>query len=979
MKRFTGGKRTNWAQALAKHKFVSLLSIALLATGVAFIVPHFAKADPHPTPASAEWLNREYLKDNDGHNFFDNNTWDTTYEYVQQTAEACPNKLIFKVKSGAQGTEPLNNIFFYYNTDTYNDKFKKIIATGNPGVDPTRGFATCTYAEKEIPVSNGDNRRITWVRQGDRITNIMNTTRVFVQKTPFKNIDRFYNESEVGDSSNNCPDILLLHRANPTAAAESVFGRGDVEDSAMLYSVQQNDDLARTSESYNTISEPNGDRVGPGTCHIRGSAIDHKKSNDYPMFSSGSVDDDAWFTVAGLDSNGATAPNNSDFKDDAFITFIGDESNLPKDGAGATIPPNTDPAKKADDGKVDTQTCKGGAMGWVICPVVSAIQTIADLLKNLMAGMLAVSPLPVDTSKEIYVIWNNIRNFANIAFVIVFFVIIFSQATSIGISNYGIKKLLPNLIAVAIATNLSYYVCAALIDVFNVLGVGVYNLVAIVNGGAQGTVQIENGAGAVLAGVGIAAAGAAFYTGAVVQLLPLLVAAIIGLGITFIVLVIRQAAIIILVVIAPLAFVAGILPGTRSWLSKWANTFIALLLMYPLVMLLFAGARLAGSILTATSPSGVMGMLVDIVALVLQIVLGFAAIFLFKWALVAKGALGKVAGGLNNATKGLTGRAKEYGENTGFFQRRKKAGETRQQERARRNLTNYAQAINPDANAGRIQRARAALLRRRAAGGLTGQVFGTNQAGQARAQQTAEEFLYKQRMEEANRASRRMAASGFGGDTDYERIASAAEGTTLTSNTGQTMLVTAADRQAAMNKLAETGRVSPLRRLEAFSATATQANPNNVARGAHGAPQTEMQRMLDDAYKEYGAKLGSKAPDLIPDRRSTDGYAAFTSVNPSDASQWHHSTIGAARNYYNNPQAAPDGAPVNVNQERSQTLRSFSTASQSPATRQNIDIDQATQMRAMMQEAQAAGTDLPQNVIDNINDIYTHLGGRANP
>jgi len=62
-----------------------------------------------------------------------------------------------------------------------------------------------------------------------------------------------------------------------------------------------------------------------------------------------------------------------------------------------------------------------------------------------------------------------------------FFAIIFSQATSIGITNYGIKRLLPRLILIAIATNISYFICSVLIDAFNILGVGITSLFAAVN------------------------------------------------------------------------------------------------------------------------------------------------------------------------------------------------------------------------------------------------------------------------------------------------------------------------------------------------------------------------------------------------------------------------------------------------------------------------------------------------------------------
>lgn len=234
----------------------------------------------------------------------------------------------------------------------------------------------------------------------------------------------------------------------------------------------------------------------------------------------------------------------------------------------------------------------------MVCPIATAIQAGADLLRNAMQYFLTVNPLPIGNG-PMYEAWNNVRNVANIAFVIGFFAIIFSQATSIGISNYGIKRLLPRLILVAIATNVSYFVCSFLIDIFNILGVGVTSLLAAINGGNAGTIVVSNGEAAAF-GAGLAATITyAFISGAIVQIFPIIVAGLIAIVLVFIVLVIRQALIILLVVVAPLAFVAGLLPGTQQWFTRWMNLFIGMLVMYPVVMGLFAASRLASSILSA--------------------------------------------------------------------------------------------------------------------------------------------------------------------------------------------------------------------------------------------------------------------------------------------------------------------------------------------------------------------------------------------
>jgi hypothetical protein len=270
---------------------------------------------------------------------------------------------------------------------------------------------------------------------------------------------------------------------------------------------------------------------------------------------------------------------------------------MPSDANGKPVTPGTNPPT------LNKQTCKGGALGWIVCPMMSAVQTISDAIKDAVAAMLKVNPLPLDSTSTVYKVWENFRNFSNIMFVIVFMIIIFSQATSIGLSSYGIKSMLPRLIAIAILSNISYYLCSIAIDVFNVLGVGIENLFAIANGGDAGTVTIGNLTGVLAIGTVGAVITATILTGAIVELFPLIIGAFMAVLVVFIVLVIRQALIIMLVVASPLILVLGILPGTRQYASGATTMFITLLVMYPLVIGLFAAARIASAILTALGNS----------------------------------------------------------------------------------------------------------------------------------------------------------------------------------------------------------------------------------------------------------------------------------------------------------------------------------------------------------------------------------------
>jgi hypothetical protein len=273
----------------------------------------------------------------------------------------------------------------------------------------------------------------------------------------------------------------------------------------------------------------------------------------------------------------------------------------PKDGSlGAAV--HTD----ANGSPVLECSGKGMITSFIICPMIENMLGIIDwIVQGFIQPYLAVNPLTTTVDgkpSELYLIWNNIRNFANIVFIGAFFAIIFSQATSIGISNYGIKKLLPRLILIAIGTNVSFFICAFLVDVFNILGVGIGSL--LVSGVTDGSLTLDLGnidliralaIPALISPLGplIAAAGAAIIFGAFVMLF---IIAIIFF-ITAVVIILRQIIIIFLVIASPLAFVAGLLPNTQNFFKQWFRTFMRLLAMYPIIMALFAAGKIASVIM----------------------------------------------------------------------------------------------------------------------------------------------------------------------------------------------------------------------------------------------------------------------------------------------------------------------------------------------------------------------------------------------
>jgi hypothetical protein len=351
---------------------------------------------------------------------------------------------------------------------------------------------------------------------------------------------------------------------------------------------------------------------------------------------------------------------------------------------------NTEDATPPDTGEdAVASTCAIDGIGWIICPVVSFMAKIVDAAYDMVASLLAIQPLmTTGGTAGVYNAWSIMRNFANVAFVIAFLVIIFSQVTSFGITNYGIKKMLPRLIIAAVLVNISYWLCAAAVDISNILG---SSLREIFNGigasikppdnltSAQTGKGWEGLSAVVLTGTAVAGIGLALYIG-LSAFIPILIAVLFAIVTVFLVLALRQALVILLIVVAPLAFVAYLLPNTESLFKKWRDLLKTLLLMYPIIALIFGASALASQvIMTTAGGTEAQEFVVEIMGA------GVAIIPLAITPVVMKttgSVLNRFGGAINNPSKGPFDRAKNAAE--GYRKNRQQLRDARALNRGRR-------------------------------------------------------------------------------------------------------------------------------------------------------------------------------------------------------------------------------------------------------------------------------------------------------
>ena len=313
-------------------------------------------------------------------------------------------------------------------------------------------------------------------------------------------------------------------------------------------------------------------------------------------------------------------------------------------------------------------SCDVQGIGWIICPVSNWLADGIDYMYSALQEFLKTKPLETTNQNSgIYLAWVIMRNISNVAFIVAFLVIIYSQLTSVGISNYGVKKMLPRLVIAAVLVNLSFTFCAVLLDLSNIAGyafqdafMGIKNTISTVGENTSTWTWSEVISTALSNGALAVGAGYAVSLALTTEILPMLVpaATLAGLTLLFILLIMaaRQALIIILIIVSPLAFVCYLLPGTEKWFKKWRDLFFTMLVFFPAFAVVFGGAQLAG-ILIIQNASGSNGAIMHVLGMLVQIIPLAITPLIMKF---SGGVLGKFAGFVNDKNKGLYDRSKNW-------------------------------------------------------------------------------------------------------------------------------------------------------------------------------------------------------------------------------------------------------------------------------------------------------------------------------
>ena len=312
--------------------------------------------------------------------------------------------------------------------------------------------------------------------------------------------------------------------------------------------------------------------------------------------------------------------------------------------------------KPEEGGEEEKNSCGVDGMGWLVCPLMSFAGSLGDASYSAISQFLSIDPgifKNDSASGGLKQAWDFFRDIANAAFALIFLWVIFSQISNVGISNYGIKRILPRLIIGALLVNLSFYLCQLAVDLSNILG---FSLKGVLEGAASGidTQSAAVGSFYTIFAIGLALTGVGLFIFLAVSI-PTILSLLLVLLVVLVILIVRQSAIILLIAISPLAFAAWLLPNTENMFKKWMSVFRGLLIVFPVISLLYGAGKLAGAVLAASAtddpnnPKETM----QFAALAASILPLGATPFIIKSSLNSLGNIGAKIGGLSGAATGV--------------------------------------------------------------------------------------------------------------------------------------------------------------------------------------------------------------------------------------------------------------------------------------------------------------------------------------
>lgn len=257
----------------------------------------------------------------------------------------------------------------------------------------------------------------------------------------------------------------------------------------------------------------------------------------------------------------------------------------------------------------DSCASKGGALGWIACPIATAAGEALGWIEDQMVSLLAIDR-DFYTNGSIRSSWMILRNIAFIMLIPMMLVMVIGTALGFEVfSAYTIKTALPRMIIATIFIALSFNMMVFVVDFTQVVGGGIQNIIlnpfSIDSNTTLNQVMEQNFATtsaniagvAGISGILISSVTGVSIVGAISAIAGFLGIAALTLLFIFVLLIFRQAMVVLLLILAPLAILAWIFPGRDRLFNLWFKTFWLMVWFYPVIMVAVAVGKAMATML----------------------------------------------------------------------------------------------------------------------------------------------------------------------------------------------------------------------------------------------------------------------------------------------------------------------------------------------------------------------------------------------
>ncbi|MCK4918425.1 MAG: hypothetical protein KAS02_01410 [Candidatus Pacebacteria bacterium] len=244
-------------------------------------------------------------------------------------------------------------------------------------------------------------------------------------------------------------------------------------------------------------------------------------------------------------------------------------------------------------------------LGWVgelMLSISSYVLYFAGSLFNYTLVYTLDFKKLVESTGMVNIGWEVIRDFSNMIFI--FLLLFLSIGTILGRSDYNIKNSIKNIIIAALLINFSLFFTNIIIDTSNVVAVGFYNATLGTSTTDDGKAIIgEDAYDKGISGIfsqnlklesiyredGLKVKGGEsiqknIFTIALFGSIFLLITAFVFFAAAFL-FIIRTVTLMFVMMLSPIAFIGMVLPGTKSYASKWWNTLFKQAFFAPIYLM----------------------------------------------------------------------------------------------------------------------------------------------------------------------------------------------------------------------------------------------------------------------------------------------------------------------------------------------------------------------------------------------------------